>query len=90
MRHDGCADDADRDRQRRCVRNNGDYGAEQGVAPCDWNDEHLDQVAKPDHRHERADDQLGGAEAATIEHQQAVGRHGGDRHAGQQRNVEKE
>ena len=46
------------------------------LAPGDRGDEHFDQVAKPDHADEGADDEFDRAEAAALEQQNAIGDHG--------------
>ena len=90
MRHDGGADDADREQQRLRIGELRHDGMEGRRSPIDRGDEHLDQVAKPDDAHQAADDQLDRPEAEAFEHQQAVGHDRGDDHPGQQRHVEQQ
>ena len=90
VRHDGGADDADRQQQRAGVGKFRRHRAERGRRPIDVGDEYFDQIAERDDRHEAADDQLDRAEAAALHHQDAVGDDGRDDHAGQQRHVEQQ
>ena len=90
VRHDGGADDADRNHQRLGVgqsRNDRMIGRR---APVDRRDEHLDQIAKADDADQAADDQLHRPEAAAFHHQDGVGDDGGDAHAVNQRHLEQQ
>ena len=90
VRHDGRADDPDCERHRAGVRQAWNHGAEPRRGPVDRGDDHLDEIAKGDRGDERADDQFGRAEAAALEHQDAVGEDARDAHAGEQRDMQQE
>ena len=90
VRHDGGADDADRQQQRLGI---GDFRRDQMIRrrrPVDRRNEHFEEIAKADHADDRADDQFERPEAVAFEHQQAVGHDRGHAHAGYQRHVEQQ
>ena len=90
MRHDGRADNADRDRERAGVGQSRNDAAEPRRGPVDRGDDHLDEIAKGDRRNERADNELGRAKPAAFKHQEPVDEDGGDPHPGDERNVQEQ
>ena len=90
VRHDGSADDADRDQQCLGVGKSWNDRVIGRRAPIDRRDEHLDQVAKPDDADQTADDQFHRPEAAALDHQDGIGDDGGDPHTGDQRHLEQQ
>ena len=90
VRHDRRADDADGDRQGAGVGQLRRDATEARRAPIDRRDEHLGEIAKRDGGDQGADDEFDRAKPASFEHQDAVGQHGGDAHAGEQRDMQQQ
>ncbi len=85
VRHHGGADDAHRDHQGGGIRHLRHHQMKGRRAPIHRRDEHLHQIAKADHSHERADHQLHGAEALPLEQKDGVGDNRRDNHAPDER-----
>src|SRR5215468_1533579 len=62
-------------------------GMHRGRGPIDGNNEHLDEITKPDEAHQAADDQLDGPKAEAFEHQNAIGYDRGNSHSCEQGHV---
>ncbi len=85
VRHDGGADDADREQQRPGVGDLRQHAVHGHGAPIDRSDEYLDQIAQRNDADQGADDQLERAEPEPFEHQDPVSQDPGDDHPGEQR-----
>ncbi len=90
MRHDGGANDAHGERDRRSIFELRNGRVECRSRPVHRGDEYLDQITEADDRCQGTDDQLDRSEASSLEHQNSVGHDRGDYHAPEEREVEQE
>ena len=68
--------------------NCGTIAPKPAARPIDRRDEHFDEIAKRDGGDQSADNHFGRTKPSPFEHQNAVGQHRRDAHAGEQRNVQ--
>ena len=90
VRHDGRADDADRDRQGAGVRQLRNNAADRRRAPINRSDEHFGEIAKRDRGDQGADNDFDRSKPSRLEHQNAVCQHGRDAHAGDEGDVQQQ
>jgi len=85
VRHNGCADDTDRNQERLAVEKLRQHAVPSGLSPIDWRDQHLDQVGDSDCGDEAADRQFDRAKSEALQAQHRVDDNRGRRHAAQER-----
>ena len=90
VRHDGRANDTNRKKERFAVCDLGSHRVNRRSTPIDRCDEDFCQVAKCNHHHQAADNQLDGTESAAFKHQDAVGDDRRDHHSRHQWHLEQQ
>jgi hypothetical protein len=90
VRHDGRADDADREQQRLRARQPGHHRVPAGRPPIDRGDQQFDEIGNPDRGDETADRQFERTKAKALQaqHREDDGR--SRRHADRQRQIEQQ
>ena len=88
VRHDGRADDAHRQQQRRGARDARHERAVGDLVHAGAREHDLDRERRHDHPHQDRDDRLQAAKPRRLQPQDPEGRHGGDQAADEQRQPE--
>ena len=90
MRHDRRANDADREHERMPVGELRQHRMQKRHLPIDGRDEHFEEVGKPDRSDEGAYRQFDRPEAEPLQCHDRADDHAGDRHPGQERDLQQQ